>query len=355
MPKLGRSSGTKVPQLASPLPLPPCPRPAAVAGKHDWYTIKDIPEIDICPSCMSNIGNSPYRAFFIPSLSKPLNPPVRCALSQPWIRLAWTQLLQQHRRNLDLLKELIHLPPDTRSCPGKKGEERSWYRLIDPEVGSHVPNFEACSACVRAVELIFPQIKGIFKRNRIPQLRTCDLTCESRRFNGYMAHLEAAAKRYDIERLREPDIRNFVDHARRTARVRECLRDDRILSQPWHFIPQLPEFTVCEECFQSVVWPVIDKPIARNFNRTLQFVPGTTEDQPTDGISCQLYSDRMRRLFMEAVQYNDFDLLRSAAVRRHGVENLVQERHILLMRDMEMGVDRSVEMMENVRHWKQME
>ena len=333
--------------------LPLCPRSKPVAGYQDWYTIKEMPELDICPACMSSIGNSRFRDYFIPSIGKPRNQEIQCALSKPWIRNAWIQINKQHRRNLDLIYQLIHLPPTTKPCPGKKGEVRSWYRLIDPETGSPVPNFEACSACVRGVEYMFPQLQGVFKRSTNLVERTCDLTCESKRFTGYMAQLDMAATRCDFDRLREPNIQALCDHARRTARVRECTRDDKIRSQPWHFIPQLPEFTICEECFQDVVWPVMKQPIAANVNRTLQMLPG--EAQHTDGVSCQLYSDRMRKTFLEAVKYDDFELLRSVAIRRFGIEKLLQEKHRLLMRDMANGIDKTVELQEIIRTWMRWE
>ena len=200
---------------------------------------------------------------------------------------------------------------------------------------------------------MFPQLRDVFKRSINMVERTCDLTCESKRFAGYMAQLDMAATRCDVERLREPNIQALCDHARRTACVRECTRDDKIRSQPWHFIPQLPEFTICEECFQDVVWPVINQPIAASVNRTLQMLPG--EAQHTDGVSCQLYSDRMRKTFLEAVKYNDFELLKSVAVRRFGIEKLLQEKHRLLLRDMAKGIDRTAELQDIIRTWMQYE
>lgn len=353
------SSSEKVPQTAASngpsRALAPCPRSKPVSGFSDWYTLKELPELDICPSCMGSLGNSRFRDSFVPSLAKPRTQEVRCALSKPWIRNAWIQVLKQHRRSLDMIYQLIHLPPTTKPCPGRKGEVRSWYRIIDPDTGDPVPNFEACSACVRSVELIFPQLRGILKRSTSLVERTCDLNCDSKRFVGYMSQMDLAAMRFDVERLREPKIQALADHARRTARVRECRRDDKIRSQPWHFMPQLPEFTICEECFQDVVWPVIDKPIAKSINRTLQMVPATRDGHHASGISCQLYSDRMRRTFVEAVQYSDYDLLRSVATRRYGVERLLQENHQLYLRDMAMGKDRAIEMQNNIMKWREWE
>lgn len=252
-----------------------------------------------------------------------------------------------------MLYQIVRNSETTKPCPGKGTDVRSWYRLPDPETGSHVPYFDACSECVRSIEIIFPALRGIFKRGGpLVQERTCDLTPQSRRFENYLRLLEAAALQYEVDRLREPNIQAFANYARKAARVRECSRDDMVMGQAWHFIPSLPEFTVCEECFDEVIWPVIDQPVASSFNRTLQLVPNT---QRTTGISCQLYSERMRKAFAEAVKYADFDFLKQVALRRHGVERLLQEKHKLLMNDMAMGKDRTADLQANVEEWRKWE
>jgi hypothetical protein len=98
---------------------------------------------------------------------------------------------------------------------------------------------------------------------------------------------------------------------------------------------------------------VIKQPIAASVNRTLQMLPG--EAQHTDGVSCQLYSDSMRKTFLEAVKYNDFELLKSVAIRRFGVEKLLQEKHRLLVRDMAKGIDKTAELQEIIRTWMRWE
>jgi hypothetical protein len=118
-------------------------------------------------------------------------------------------------------------------------------------------------------------------------------------------------------------------------------------------MPQLPEFTICEECFHDVVWPVIKQPLAAKINRTLQMLP--RDGRYSSGVSCQLYSDSMRRLFWKAVQNNDFDLLKAHATRRYEKEQQLQERHRLLLRDVEKGIDRTAELQDVIRTWKQWE
>jgi hypothetical protein len=354
-PRLPRSppSSDKAPRTYQLSELPPCPRSIPEAGHYDWYTDVGMPQLDICPSCMTVLGASRFRDMFVPSTSKVTDHKVLCDFSRPWVRNAWAQIIKQRRSSLDMIHQIVRNSETTKPCPGRGSDVRAWYRLPDPETGSNVPNFDACSECVRSVEIIFPQLRGIFKRSgALVQERTCDLNTQSKRFDSYLKILDAAALEYDVERLREPDIQAFANYARKTARVRECTRDDMVMGQLWHFIPSLPEFTICEECFDQVVWPVADQPVASGVNRTLQLVPGT---QRTTGISCQLYSERMRKKFLEAVQYADFEYLKHVALRRHGVERLLQEKHKMLMSDMAMGRDRTAELQANIEEWKKWE
>ena len=355
MPRLPRSpsSSEKTPRHHQSSELPPCPRSVAQAGYHDWYTVVGMPQLDICPSCMTVLGASRFRDMFAPSTSKVPGQRILCDFSRPWVRHAWAQIIKQRRSSLEMIYQIVRNAETTKPCPGKGSDVRAWYRLPDPQTGNNVPNFDACSECVRSVEIIFPQLRGIFKRSgALVQERTCDLNTQSRRHDHYLRLLDAAAVQYDVERLREPDIQAFADYARKTARVRECTRDDMVMGQLWHFIPSLPEFTICEECFDQVVWPVADQPIASSVTRTLQLAPGANHNS---GISCQLYSERMRKKFLEAVKYADFEYLKQVASRRHGVERLLQEKHKILMNDMATGKDRTAELQANIEEWRKWE
>ena len=78
-----------------------------------------------------------------------------------------------------------------------------------------------------------------------------------------------------------------------------------------------------------MVWPGIkaNLPIATEFGRKAKPV---APDHV--GVSCQLYSARMRRVFGEACQRGDMALLRGAALRRYDVEREMQARHVDVMR-----------------------
>lgn len=360
-PRMSRSSAPssqeKVPQLLPQSPvtidLPECPRSTPTIGYHDWYTIGGLSHVDICPTCMKSIGNSRFRDLFIPSLPKRRDERVSCMLSDPWVRVAWIQTIKQHRSNLDLLHQVLQRPSKTFSCPGKKVEARKWFRLVNPETDEPVHGFSVCSACVRRLEIVFPQLQGIFKRtNNLLQERKCDLECNSHRFDKYVEMLDSAARECDMKHASTPNIAALISHADRMAQLRECNRDNMVLATGWHFHPDIPELTICEECYDTVVWPIRERPIARDVTRTLSLVPG---HRPDRGISCQLYSKKMRTKFEEAVWHHDFHGLKELAMRRFTVERRLQERHALLMEDVKKGHNRQAELEKNVSLWKQIE
>lgn len=336
--------------------LPPCPRSTPVTGYHDWYTINSVSDIHFCPICMATLGSSRFRDIFVPSFSKP-NRAIACAMNRPWIRIAFMQAMKKRRTPQEMTKvlhELSHLPESTLPCPGKDFTIRKWYQLVDPFDKSLVPGFEVCTDCVRNVDLVFPQLTGIFTRSTssLPQERGCNLNTQGKRFSGYIDQLYKATSRADTEYLRKPDVQDLAKYARRVANIRDCQRDGTYLSSEWHFREDLPEFTVCGDCFEEVIRPVHDRPIAREFHKKARLLP-TPREVPARPTSCQLYSARMRKVFQNAVKDNDLGALKKAAIKRHEAEVYCQARHRELMQD--QSHDRTLDMRRNVEIWKSWE
>ncbi|KIX08383.1 uncharacterized protein Z518_03039 [Rhinocladiella mackenziei CBS 650.93] len=345
--------------ISRPATLPPCPRSRPVPGLHDWYTIRDISYLDFCPTCMSFLGATRFRDYFIPSLPKDPRRPIVCAMSLPWLRFAWVQSIKQDRKDLTLVWQLSTPPPqETRPCAGSNPDVRRWYHLTDPRTRRPVEGFDICSACVRNIDLIFPKLQfHLFDRppNKPSQEKVCNLNVSSRHFLPILNELERLAERRQKEQLRQKDLQDFVDFIRRISRHRECVKDTMLATLSWHYHPDLPELTICEECFEEIVWPLRDRPIARDVSKTLKPVPTLRRSQLLPGISCQLYSDRMRRIFHEAVNKNDFESLKMAARYRYNMEHRLQEMHKLYEQDQKAGIDRRAEMEKNISIWKSIE
>ena len=337
--------------------LPPCPRSRPVSGLHDWYTIRDMSFLEFCPSCMSFLGSTRFRDYFIPSLPKDRRHPTVCAMNFPWLRLAWLQSIKQDRKDLSLIWKVAHGPPaGTKPCTGSKTDARKWYHLTDPRTKRAVDNFDICSACVRNIDLVFPKLQfGVFDRpqDKKEQEKICNLNTTSRHFVPILNELERLSDR-SKDTIRHRDFQDLVDFIRRISRNRQCVKDTLLATKSWHVIPELPELTVCEECYEEVVWPLRDRPIARDVSKTLKLVP-TLRKSSLPGTSCQLYSERMRGVFRDAVSRNDFENLKRVAQYRYHMEHRLQEMHKLYEMDQQAGIDRRSEIEKNISLWKAIE
>ncbi|OAG04922.1 uncharacterized protein CC84DRAFT_1147927 [Paraphaeosphaeria sporulosa] len=366
---------TAVP-LSLDRPLPSCPRSEPSSKYTDWYTLQNCPSFDICPSCYEGVfSDTPFSRYF--TQGRRYERPVErfCDFSSPWMRLAWLLTIKQRRQSPDLLYTLATIADQERPCPGDRelGTDHAvWYGVSDPRDGIHVANFALCPCDLRMVEELFPSIKGYFTRipastspYAIPPTYTCSLRVKSRRFPKYLdllVELDAEAQAHN----QHPHIARFVQLAREHAFKAECQRDKPLLRKAWHFMPVLPEFTVCQECFDELIWPHLAPPsssspstpstIPKLFTRTIQPVPG--EDLEL-GSSCCLYSPRMRAIFETAVREENFGYLERKALERKRAEvRLGRERRDILgwMDGLERGTweweKAKVELRENEDEWR---
>ncbi|KAL5002068.1 hypothetical protein BDV10DRAFT_130113 [Aspergillus recurvatus] len=338
------------------LTLSPCPRSVPVAGYQDWHTIEGLAHLDICPSCIKQMRKSKFRDRLILSAPKSRDEPVRCAMSEPWTRLAWMQTLKKKYETLDLLLEITR-PSNTqgtKSCTGRIINEQYWYRIIDPETGLYLPQFNLCSACVRNIRLLMPAHRGTFQRSTTPQERVCDFVTDSPRFIRYIDALDLAANRAEQDDA-SPDLKEFIAYARRKVVLRDCRRS-RLIFNTWHYIPQLPEFTVCEDCYDDIVWPLAKAkhPIAREFSSVMRLLPGDTGSGVREA-SCQLYSPRIRAKFIDAVRRGDLPFIKWMALTRYEAERRFRARQDELLADQRRGYECSEELRKNLEDWKRYE
>ncbi|KAJ5897811.1 hypothetical protein N7504_008099 [Penicillium tannophilum] len=341
------------PQRSTGLCVTPCPRSLPVAGLQDWYTLKGLTHLDICPSCMSQIGHSRFREFFIPSLAKPATQKTRCAFANAWTRLAWTQMIKKQHASLEMLYQMTRPPPGSQPCPGRVVADQTWYRVVDPETGKYLPRFHVCGSCARNVRILMPSQRDTFEHCPDVQERMCDFVTTSPRFVQYVDLLDIAAAR--TEPSRQPDSREFISYARRKVVLRDCRRD-RPTMGTWHYIPSLPEFSVCEDCYDEVVWPLAKThhPIAKSFSTSMHFLPGDSPNRCREA-SCQLYSPRMRTKFREAVAKNEFSGLKAVALRRFEAERRFRDRREELLDAENRGYDCEAELRKAIEEWRKWE
>ncbi|XP_014560403.1 hypothetical protein COCVIDRAFT_89349 [Bipolaris victoriae FI3] len=306
--------------------LPDCPRSKASREYDDWYSLRGFKNFNICPDCYKSVFfetrfDGEFKQIWLDDWSIKR----ACDFSNPWPRLAWYLTVKQRLKSLDLLYAVADIMDTYKPCPGEREKdtnEASWYGIVNQRDGMFVPNFAICSSDRRLAEALFPSIRGYFPRitagySSAPSRYTCSFRMSSRRLMKYLELLMELDEEAQISG-RRPDIDRFVDLARDYAFKGECARDKILIRKPWYFIPQLPEFTVCEECYDRFVWPAMQSKslpttIPRLFNKSIQLVPG---EDPEAGSSCCLWSPRMRSVWMRSVEDEDFAYLKRKALER---------------------------------------
>ena len=263
------------------------------------------------------------------------------------MRLAWLLTLRRRLPSLDLLYSLADISDSDRPCPGDREvsiDRVSWYGIADQRDGLHVASFAVCAADVKMLEMLFPTIRGYFTRlpstsSYTPEKYTCSLRTTSRRCPQYLdllVELDAEAQANGSR----PNMTRFIKMARDNAFKGECAKNKAFVRKAWHFIPALPEFTVCEECYDEVIWPAVAEGktrVPRLVNKSIQLVP---DEDIEHGSSCCLYSSRMRRVWDVATREEDLKYLERKALERKRKEvQLAKERRGLMrwMADEEKG------------------
>jgi len=221
---------------------------------------------------------------------------------------------------VSLLYHLANVLKTCEPCLGKHAVVRKWYTVMDPERGVPIRDFNVCHCCVRCIETLLPQLAGrVFVRSDQRDLpKPCKLRFDSPRFVHYFDALEQMADNAKTTRT-APDPREFVALVKKYLALPECPKGEELQNERWHVIRELPEFTVCPECFADVVVPELEqrKAIPSMFSRARQLVPSA---------SCQLHSPRMREVFGRAVDADDYLLLATKARERRKMELGRRER-----------------------------
>ena len=365
---------------------PPCPRTAPETGHQDWSVTRDGPlSLAICATCRqtwSSFHDFAYR-HLVPAPRSLTEKPTRCTFMDPWIKLAWRELQTMRKPDIDILYDIADNLADEEPCPDNAAtSRRTWYRVVDPSTGEQVSGFDVCGTCFTNIDILWPPSADIFRKSNSRHSsakRLCALRPSSgRRFGMYTDTLsDMSNKARDSRKAVDP--RQLLELIYRLRDIRECRRDKMLEDEYWHIIPSLEEFTVCEDCFDDVVEPAIRQGsgIAGKFERKsrrlrkrdegsrrgsrsddLTQVDNTKkekgeEDEIPKLLSCQLYSERMRKVFSEACTSSDMKFLEDKAWDRFDAE-----RDLAYRRDRAMDLEeleREREIKEVDREWRDVE
>ena len=316
-----------------PIMLPQCPRPEPVAGYSDWYSLDQHPEMAICPDCRHNIFGNGYERAFRRRSAPQRDQKLYCSMNEPWTRFACLSAFKKNKRTSALLRDLGDLTEISNEepiCPQHKlSEESIWYHLRDSETNRDFEDFQVCSHCVFSLEIIWPNIGDIFyKTNDLKkEPRTCSLRSDIGRLGKFMDLLDSMSQEARRTGVKPPPTSDFIWEVKWLTVIDACKGDGVHYGQDMHKHPDLPELTICEECYYKNVRPVLKA--TRRDSR--HFVHGITPEakEIVGGASCKLYSPRMKQIFDIACRERDFEYLQKAVRKRNDLQIDLEEAKML--------------------------
>lgn len=166
---------------------------------------------------------------------------------------------------------------------------------MHPDTRAVLDTFTICSFCKSNVQTIFPSFRGAF----VPTANhPCEATCDSlltgpRGVKYLDCIFDNATSAATSGRA---DLRPLAELVARFGSLPECPKTN-ITKQNAYTMPTIPELPVCEECYEDAVKPKVQdgNALARSFSKSFMAA----------GFSCQLYSDRMRQIWVAACASGD--------------------------------------------------
>ncbi|KAI2641701.1 hypothetical protein GGS26DRAFT_586096 [Hypomontagnella submonticulosa] len=310
-----------------------CPRREAVAGYVDWLTLPRCDNFNICPTCYeTTFSNTEFAHHFVPVPFRPTDRPLACDFgTSRYYNIAYYLINKYRKADLTLFRNISNVAAKSQPCTGARESTRIWYSVKDPRSGQTIQRFNVCYTCAKTVEVLLPNLTGVFVPMDSPAEPTrgvCAMHQQNeRRFLFYFDLLEATSDKALITNS-IADVQALADRLRDLTSVPECAHDKPVRNREWYIMRSIPDFCVCEECFGEVVWPMIQEDnssIAANFHQYPQKLPLA---------ACQLYSERMRSIFMWAVRHTDIRYLDNKVKERRMKE---QEYHASIV-----GLDRQI-------------
>jgi hypothetical protein len=302
-------------------------------GSEQFLALKQAENFTICPDCYGRLfANTEFQHQFVQAPIRSGDQVISCDFgSSPWYRIAYLMTLKHGYPDLRLLQGIASVAARSQACAGSQLASRIWYSMMAPNSRRPIQTFNVCLGCAKMVEVLLPNLAGVFVPldSHEPTRGICELhfAPERKRFFDYFEEMKTTSD-LALTRRTTPDLIELVDRVRDISLHEECLRNTPIPNRKWHIMQLLPEFTVCEECFNAVVWPMIEdgdsrSEMPRNFYKNKQLKPVA---------ACQLYSQRMRQVFLEACQYDDYEFLASCLLKRAHILTEVRARYNELQR-----------------------
>jgi len=153
-----------------------------------------------------------------------------------------------------------------------------------------------------------------------------------------------------VRRRVAPNIQELADRVRDIALVPECRRHQHVRDGRWHVMKDFPEFTVCQECFDEVVDPLLEERDSRIITREF------SKTKSLRLAACNLYSERMREIFRKAYLREDIDYLEDKVIERRDELEELSKRFSELMQQPDRNDPRWPREYESLhKRWKEIE
>ncbi|KAF2760566.1 hypothetical protein EJ05DRAFT_289283 [Pseudovirgaria hyperparasitica] len=341
------------------LQMKSCPRPGWTTHHDDWVAIQGYSKFAICRDCYKNhIAGTIFdhddeikRPRYRPGVK------LRCSFDSAWVRMAFTLTKWRRERDLGLIKDLAEIAEKESECPKNEKIPGVWYGL--KHEGKFVPDLFICPYDIHQLEALFSTLKGMFTiipqpRERSPHRCTLGRP-SSPEFTSYLDVLHAIDEKAVAETKHQgycmPNMKPLValfpstPERQLTTSVSQppppCTRGFFITNAKWHYIPRLPEFTVCSECYTKHIKPYIAEGyLADRFLAKPTYLPRSLD---ANGVSCQMYPKSMQKLWADSDEYNDYDTLAAKARERKREEDRYRARISTLERRMDRATKKAAE------------
>ncbi|KAI0508249.1 hypothetical protein F5B22DRAFT_638797 [Xylaria bambusicola] len=271
--------------VAARMTIKPCPGSKTVYPSDNFYTPVRGPEgLLICKMCfcdyilLTNLSNDWKDAG--EDLARRFGVDVGCYFGQQFnMQVLGGRTLDSNDR--ELFWKAMHIVNCSPRCQSQM-QSPAWYTLL-----SNPPGFEICQGCMAAIVLPmgiehhFTAKEGVSPESKI----TCSFNPGIARFSTYMTKL--------LELVYKQDPAPLESFVREYACLPMCARDRYVEKRHWYGWQQC---TMCAECYHEFIRGTA---LADAMPSQGTYVEG--------GVMCEMYSERMRQLYLTACASNPAD------------------------------------------------
>ncbi|KAL7276699.1 hypothetical protein RUND412_000280 [Rhizina undulata] len=272
--------------------VPPCPGavPIKAPGRKWWTTKVQIPGLWICDACYCDqIVPSSFKPEFIDERQDISDPAWVCSMATFPVRLSFSSAVEKNLFQvfLDGSRSFHALKP----CTFAGVTDGELYTLAE-----HLENFQICKTCFHT--LVRPLGLGThFQPVRYPgTTKLCDLWVENPRHHATIQKLIEASDWKDFE-----IFRSWITPR---SEFPPCAPRKLVTGVNWYEF-QNGLFVVCEECWYEYVR---ESPLAFYLPSQPRYV-----EEPQ---ACDLYSNRMKKIWKEACRTRNIEYFIDAAQER---------------------------------------